>query len=672
MALIPPQPPLAWRHTAEDILKSTEQSIVKYKDVLDEVGALESQDCNFESVAIANAHTGFGEITEQLKFYKNVSPSKELRDAADKAESLLNDFEVERSIRLDVFAAKAFAEDNIKQSNHWDKLSPEERRLVEKMILDGKRNGLALSADERAELTVLKKELKQVCSEFRRNFNEENGSISFGEEELKGVPQDEIAGYTKSTDDDKETYTVALKGPDIGSILGYAENSQVRKKAYEAQGARLAVNVPLFSRAMELRRRIATVLRYNTWADYVTEIKMAKSGKVVEDFLNDLEEKLKPLGINEIKALLELKRKEHEERGLPFDGKFYEWDHGYYRRLLLKQTLGLDGLVIKQHFPVSVVVPAVLSIYKDLFSLRFEEVKDASTWHPEVQLFAVWEKGANDDSGFLGYFYLDLYPRPGKYSHNAVWPLLEGHELPDKKRAYPELAMVANLAKPTPEKPALMRHHDVWTFFHEMGHIFHSLLSKTQFARFHGLNVTRDFEEAPSQMLENWCWEPKVLEKLSSHYEMQKPLSPELIEKLINTRYMNTGLFYLHQVFLAKFDLRVHMDPIHDDYAQFWCSLHKEIHLHEYDKVVPGHAAFKHTMGGYDVGYYGYTWSQVFAEDMYVTVFKPDPLDPARGKRYRDIVLYPGGSKDEMEILQEFLGRPPNNEAFIRQILGTA
>ncbi|KAF8905938.1 metallopeptidase MepB [Gymnopilus junonius] len=706
MAITPPQPLLSWNHDAQDLSRLTKQAIQVYTGTMDHVGALDPKDCNFQSLALESAHAQFTDLTEQLNFYQNVSPSQELRDASSEAESLVDDFKVEASMRLDVFTAKVQAEENIKKSGEWGGLSPEEKRLVERMVLDGKRVGLALPDEKRAELATLKKELSQVCSEFRKNCNEENGSISFTEEELKGVPDEELAAYTKSIEGDKVLYSASYKGPDVFSILGHAENPETRKKLSESFQSRLAVNVPLFPKAMELRRKIATLLGYNTWADYVTEIKMAKTGKAVEEFLNDLEERLKPVGMKDLEALLALKKREHEETGLPFDGKFYLWDNSYYNRKFIEQTLDLDGNIIKQYFPVSVVAPAVMSLYQNLFGLRFEELKDTSTWHSEVRVFAVWEKDSKDESGFIGYFYLDLYPRTGKISHNAVWPILSGYELPDKKRAYPLLAMAANLAKPTPERPALMRHHDVWTFFHEMGHIFHSLLSRTKFARFHGLNVTRDFEEAPSQMLENWCWEPKVLEKLSSHYETQKPLSPELIEKLLKTRYTNTGLFYLQQVFFAKFDLIVHTDPsmysladehrkndtgyiVHEDYTHLWNTLRKNIHLHEYDKETPGQAAFQQLLGGYDVGYYGYsdfllmsmsihpgpcsyTWSQVFAADMYETVFKPDPLSPGKGKRYRDIILYPGGSRDEMDFLREFLGRPPNNEAFLRQILGTA
>jgi Zn-dependent oligopeptidase len=258
--------------------------------------------------------------------------------------------------------------------------------------------------------------------------------------------------------------------------------------------------------------------------------------------------------VQERETLLKLKADEVKARGEPFDGEFYLWDYRYYDRLYLEKSLSLDDALVKEYFPVSVVVPTILEIYQNLLGVRFHEVKDAQTWHPDAQMFSVWAADAKDESDFVGYCYLDLFPRralpcayplwpavslimrmssASKYSHAAVWGLLPGYIRPDGKRAYPLAAMVANLAKSTPDRPALMRHDDVVTFFHEMGHVFHGLLSHTQFSRFHGTNVARDFVEAPSQMLENWCWEPKVLKQMSKHYKTKEALSDELIEKLI-------------------------------------------------------------------------------------------------------------------------------------------
>ncbi|KAJ7601172.1 hypothetical protein C8J56DRAFT_912335 [Mycena floridula] len=671
MALTPPQAAPAWTHSASEILKTTKDLIESNRKVQDKIAALAPGDCNYESVflALAEADTHFDAVSEPLAFYQNVSPSKELRDASTDAESLVRDFGVESSMRLDVFQAKTNAEKNIKASGQWEKLSAEEQRLVDKMILDGKRAGLALPEKARDELTKLKKELSQICLEFGKNFNEENGVVSFTAEELDGVPKDVISGYTKRTEDGKTLYDVTFKTPDIFPLFKFAKQPSTRQRAHEGHESRLAQNVPLLSKALDLRRQIAKLLEYETWADYVTEPKMIKNAAGVSKFLDELERKLLPVGVKDRDTLLAMKKKEHEELGIPFDGEFYIWDYRYYDRKYVEETLDLDDSLVKEYFPVSVVVPAILEIYQTLMGVQFEEIK-GETWHPDVQQFSVWEKDAKDESGFIGYCYLDLFPREAKYSHAAVWPLLPGYELPGGKRSYPIAAMVANLAKATGDKPALMTHDQVVTFYHEMGHVFHGLLSKTKFARFHGTSVARDFVEAPSQMLENWCWEPKVLAKISSHYQSKEALPSAMIEKLLKSRYVNVGLFYLRQIFFAKFDLKVHTDQNEADYTELWSDMRESISLVKSVKRCPGQGTFAHITGGYDAGYYGYTYSLVFAADMYATVFKADPLDPARGKLYRDKILKYGGSREEIDSLKDFLGRAPDTDAFLKEVFG--
>lgn len=671
MSLVPPQKPIDWSHSAEDIPRLTQKAIDADRAVLDKVGALDPKDCNFDSVftTLAYAETEIDAITEPLAFYQNVSTSKELRDASNEAEALVRDYGVESSMRLDVFKAKVAAKENLTKSGEWDKLSSEQQRLVDKMILDGTRAGLALNDAEREKLTGLKKDLSKTCLDFSKNFNEENGVVTFTLEELKGVPSDVVSGYTKRTEDGKDVYDVTYKTPDIFPLFKFAESPVTRQRALEGFESRLSNNVSLLDKALELRREIAKILGYKTWADYITEVKMIKSGDGIKNFLDDLESKLRPVGEKELKILLAMKEKEHKEKGFPFDGNFYIWDYRYYDRKYVEETLDLDDMLVKEYFPVSVVVPTILQIYQDLLGVKFVEI-ETSTWHPDVQKFAVWEKDAKDESGFVGYCYLDLFPRESKYSHAAVWPLLPGYDLPSGKRSYPTTAMVANLAKPTPEKPALMRHDDVVTFFHEMGHVFHGLLSHTRYARFHGTSVARDFVEAPSQMLENWCWEPKVLEKMSSHYEKKEPLGKDLIDKIIKSRYVNVGLFYLRQLFFAKFDYKVHTDQEKADYTKLWNDMREQVSLVKYKVAAPGQGTFGHITGGYDAGYYGYTYSLVFAADMYATVFKADPLDPGRGSLYRKEILLPGGSREELDSLKEFLGRAPNSEAFLKELFG--
>jgi len=371
MTFTPPQSPPGWEHTTEDILKLTKEAIEYDRAVQDKVGGLDPKDCTFESVflTLTDSETRIEAITQPLAFYQNVSPKKELRDASNEAESILRDFDVESSMRLDVFQAKMAAKKNTETSGQWDKLSAEQQRLIEKMILDGTRAGLALPEEKRNELTTLKKELSQVCLEFSKNFNEENGVITFTEDELKGVPKDVVSGYTTRSEDGKVLFDVTYKTPDISPVFKFAENPATRKRAMEGFEARLAINVPLLDKALELRRRIASLLGYKTWADYKTEVKMIKTGKGIEEFIDDLEAKLLPVGIQDREVLLAIKKKEYEEKGLAFDGQFYIWDYRYYDRKYTEESLDLDDSLVKEYFPVSVVVPAILNIYQNLLGV---------------------------------------------------------------------------------------------------------------------------------------------------------------------------------------------------------------------------------------------------------------------------------------------------------------
>ncbi|KAG8907513.1 hypothetical protein FRB99_003886 [Tulasnella sp. 403] len=667
--IFPPQEPLKWKHTPSQVLELTKKAIEESRRFQDRIATLDESQCDFDSVfkALALHESHLDSVSEPLSFYQNVSPDSALRDASNEAEKLLRDFGIESSMRLDVFKSLKRAEQNIRESGVV--LSDEEKRLVEKMLLDGKRSGLDLPEAERAKLMDLKKQLSETCLSFSKNFNEEKGTVSFTLEELKGVPEDVISGYTKSpgVGGASDTYAVTFKTPDIFPLFKYASNPATRQRASEAYEDRLALNVPLLQKAIDLRWQCAKLLGYATWADFVEENKMIKTSDSALKFLDNLVTKLQPMGIKDRDTLLAMKKDEHAKNGFDYDGKFYIWDYRYYDRLFVEKTLSLDDAKVKEYFPVDVVVPAILKIYQDLLGVAFVEVKEPDVWHPEVRLFQVWNQGAKDERDFLGYTYLDLFPRESKYGHAAVWPLISGYTKPDGMRNYPVTAMVANLAKSLPGKPATMRHDDVVTFFHEMGHVFHGLLSETTFSRFHGTSVARDFVEAPSQMLENWCWEPKVLKNMSSHFQTKEPLSDDLIQKLIQ-RY-EISIAAGPQLFFGKFDMELHTKKVDKEYNLLWADMRETISLVKSGtKVTSGPGTFAHITGGYDAGYYGYMYSLVFSADMYRTVFASDPLSPVSGGKYRNSILKPGGSRDEMDSLKEFLGREPNPDAFLESL----
>ncbi|KZV91240.1 zincin [Exidia glandulosa HHB12029] len=665
--LQPPQPAPVWNHTPESLKAEVDAVITAARTKLDAIAALSKPARTFSGVfgALAETEAAIFARGEPLTFYQNVSTNSALRDASAAAEVALKEYGIEREMRIDLFDA---AKDARASANT---LSGEDERLADKILLEGKRAGLDLPEEQRKELESLKKELSGLCVTFQKNCNEEKGKIAFTPEELDGIPADVVSGYAKRDDGKLE---LTFKTPDVMPLFRYAKNPDTRRLAWEGYESRVAINAKVFETVLATRRKIAALLKYDTWADYITEVKMVKTAQGVHDFIADVESKLLPVGKRDREQLLALKQKEEGADA----SEFYVWDWYYYDRLYVERTLDLDDALVKEYFPVQEVVPTIMNVYESMLGVEFvplsNDVEKGDVWHPEVQRFAVWEAGATDASGFVGYTYLDLYPREGKYSHAAVWPLVPGFVLADgKTRNYPVTAMVANLAKPTPDRPALMTHDNVVTFFHEMGHVFHGLLSQTKYARFHGTSVARDFVEAPSQMLENWCWVPSVLAKMSSHYKTKEPLSPELIDKIIKSRYVNIGMFMLRQLFFGKYDITVHTSKESEDYTKLWARLREETSLVKGPAVdTPGQGSFAHLTGDYDAGYYGYAYSLVFAADMYRAVFAKDPLSPEAGRLYREQILGPGGSRDEMDSLKAFLGRPPNSEAFLEQLLGSA
>jgi len=296
--------------------------------------------------------------------------------------------------------------------------------------------------------------------------------------------------------------------------------------------------------------------------------------------------------------------------------------------------------------------------------LRFqkEQVAAELIWHEDVELYAVHDSQSNE---LIGHFYLDLFPREGKYGHAACFGLQPGCLSPDRTRQTAVAAMVANFTKPTADKPSLLTHDEVETYFHEFGHVMHQICSKADYAQFAGTSVERDFVEAPSQMLENWCYEKTPLTMLSKHLKTGETLPDSLIEKLSKTRMANTGLLTKRQILLATFDQTIHTMPKANT-AAIWEQLAEKI---SGIPMTPGTnfaASFGHLGGGYDARYFGYLWSEVYSMDMFFSLFKGKELDTAAGKRYRDCILVPGGTLDGDEMLRNFLGRDPTDEAFLR------
>jgi len=320
---------------------------------------------------------------------------------------------------------------------------------------------------------------------------------------------------------------------------------------------------------------------------------------------------------------------------------------------------------VREYFPADVVIKGMFDVYSQILGVTYVEVPNAPVWSAGVKEYEVRDK---KDNRLIGYFYTDFYPREGKYGHAAAFSLIKGRS---EKGAYsyPIEAIVANLSAPTKDKPSLLPHKDVETMFHEFGHVMHGVLTRAPYSSLSGTSVTRDFVEAPSQMLENWVWEPAILEKISGHYtDHTKKLPKDLLQKMLAARDFQQGRFNTRQLTFGLFDLAIHTDPGSIDVTKAYDEIFRE--LTGIDQAPNSHfpATFGHLMGGYDGGYYGYLWSKVYAQDMFTVFQKEGVLSAKAGARYRDNILAPGDMEDANVLLKKFLGREPNNKAFFKYL----
>ncbi|ODQ46835.1 hypothetical protein PICMEDRAFT_16653 [Pichia membranifaciens NRRL Y-2026] len=666
----PPQSPLQWNHTPESILLETTRLIAEAEDLDNRIGAIGATDATIESVIkpyadLENRQAG---LTNQLSFYQHVSSDKQLREASNEADAKFRKYGIEAGLREDVYRAihKVY-EDNKDNAT----LDAETRRFLEKVNRQYERNGLSLPLEKREKIKELKQQLSTLSLKFSQNLSEETGFLLFTREQLEGLPDDVVASFEKVEEPEGPVkYKMTFKYPDLFPVLKYAKNAETRKAAFTADQSKVPENAGLLIEAVKIRAELSHLLGYKNFSEYVLEERMAKTPETVMSFMNDLRVKLKPLGEKEFEYLKTLKAK---ETGVESDD-YYIWDQRYYHTKMLENDYNVDDIKISEYFPMQNTIEKMLSIYETIFNLKFVEIskssKDYDTWHEDVQQFAVW-KMDNNEPTFIGYLYFDLHPRAGKYGHAANFGLVPAYiDVTTGKKNYPSTSLVCNFTKDTKEKPSLLKHNEVVTFFHELGHGIHDLMGQTKYSRFHGTSVSWDFVEMPSQLLEYFCWDEAMLTKLSSHYKTNEKMPSALIRSLIASKNVNGAMFNLRQLHFGLFDMELHTSATGEvDVDKLWNDMREEICLiSNGGQSFKGYGSFGHLMGGYASGYYGYLWSHVFAADIFFSKFSKDPLNVTNGMDYRNKILARGGSRDEMENLVDLLGRKPESDAFLAEI----
>lgn len=645
---------LHFNYQAQDLAPAEAEARVKLEKDLAALIAIPQEERTFENTIMGyeRAFDNYGNALGMSGFLSYVSTDKQFRDAANDLQMQISQYMVDVATRRDVYKAiREYTDTN-------PRLDPVQAKLVKEMLIGFKNSGMDLNDADLEKFKALNKEKAEYIIKFDKNIQEYKDPLAVTQEQLQGLGEDYIQKLSK-TDDGK--YLVTLDYPDYVPFMQNADDEQARKELefkFNRRGGQ--ENVELLEKTLTLRREIARLLGYKNHAELRLEDRMAKNPKTVMAFLKDLQKKLKPLGKKEDKEMIAYKNSKTGKNSRTL----YSWESGYWSNKFRKENLELDSEKIKEYFPSQVVIDGMLDLFGGVFGITFEPV-DIPVWHPDVKAFKIKDKASGE---LVAYFYMDLYPREGKYKHAACFGLVEGEEKQDGTYQNPFVAIVANLNKPSGDTPSLLKHSEVETLFHEFGHVLHNALTKAKYSAFSGTSVSWDFVEAPSQMLERWAWDPQVLKKISKHYKTGEALPDDLIKRMIAAKNFGAGGMYLRQDFFAQYDMTLHTADTTPDTTKLYFELTKKIRGLPLTKGTIPQASFGHIMGGYDAGYYGYLWSEVIAEDFFGEFKKNGIFNPETGLKFRREILEKGGTLDEEKMVENFLGRPADNKPFLKSI----
>jgi thimet oligopeptidase len=642
--------------TAEHIKEATDISIKEARESLAKLYAIPKEQRTFDNTMLEldNIYNKTGNVYGCVYLIGSTHPDDNIRNVAQESNAGFAKFYNEIQLDENLYrAVKDYSE-----TAEAKTLTGYKARFVKKTVEDFERNGFALTKDKRDELKVINDKLADLTILFRKNIAEVSDYLIVDESEIDGLQED--YKNARRTEDNK--YKIDLTYPSYVPFMKFSNSESARKKLYTLYNNRAATKNPeVLIKVLILRKQMAELLGFRTFAEYRTGDRMAKTPQNVWDFENNLVGKLKEKAQMDYDELLSVKRARSGDETIDV---IQPWESSYYNNILLKEKYDLDQNLVKEYFETNEVISGLFQISQHLFGVEFEEVQNPSVWHESVRLFNV-----KQDGKVISRFYVDLYPRPNKYSHAACFPMIGGKETVDGYQL-PTAALVCNFPAPTAEMPSLLPHGDVETFFHEFGHVLHSILTKAKLSAQSGISVAWDFVETPSQLFENWTWNYESLKLFAKHYKTGEVLPEELFNKMLAAKNVGSGLAYTQQVYYGILDFTLHdkYDPTSSQpVVEVMKELQNEITLYPYLEGTQMFASFGHLMG-YAAGYYSYLWALVYAQDMFSVFEKNGIMDVSTGKRYSDIVLASGGSRDELEMVVEFLGRQPNQDAFFKSI----
>lgn len=657
--------------TAKGISDYADETIKLSKKLLDDIVIVKPTERTFLNTikALDIAYGIIKPMVSSCTFPCNAHPDKKVRDASVAAMQKFSKHFAAEEMRHDVYDAflayKKYAEnDDISKQ----RLSPADKQLITRLDQSFKRRGLHLGDADRIKLVKLREEMSKISNEYEQNLNELTTTLLFTKAQLKGLPTSFLNG--RAMKDGK--YVVGLKYPDYFPVMSYASDYKTRKRMFIAFHNRcVPENVKLLIKLLKLRHEEAQLLGYANHSEYILDYCIAKRPENVDTFLKVLAESLAVSTMEHQNWMRTYKKTlEPDEEEAVSDIKDY--DVSYYSKKVVEELHGINSNEIRSYFELPDVINGILETYQELLGLRFKlTTRDSSHWHSDVTKYDVYDVITDRR---IGSFYFDLYSRKGKFGHYAEFDLLSGYHN-GQRRILPTVCILGNFTPPgTSGKDkgrTYLTFSEVSTFFHEFGHVMHEVCTESPHAILSGSSVESDFVEAPSQMLENWCYERRVISRLSGG-----KMPDDLIERIIKSKNAGSSYSYLPRVYLAMFDLDLHtmnknqLDNLTvESIGELWLKYLGEVGS---VKVTPGTnfaGSFAHIAAEYSSRYYGYMWSRVFSSGMY-EVFKTSKSIRTDGRRYRDIILASGGTKTALEMFSEFTGRDLNINTLIEDMGG--
>jgi thimet oligopeptidase len=582
--------------------------------------------------------------------FEQIHPDPEIRSKSTELNKELMAFGIEQSMRQDVYDVISYYYKN-QYIHEFINLTQEQRKYVENTMIGYNMLGLGLEEDKKEKAKEINKKLSGYSSDYHRNIAEVKTEFELDLSQLDGMDESWLANRAI---EGTSKYRVKLQYPDYMPIIEYCKNRETRKFMSEAMGSRcMDLNLPIILDAVRLRKEKAELFGFESHTDFKLQNMMAKNSTTVMTFLNRLLDLIKPV------VRLEKDKLNQLAKELDCLDMIEPWDKGYYSRIYTEKVSGLNMADLKKMFTIDSVTNGIFSIYQELLGLNFVDITESNSqalYTKDIRLFGVFNKTDQLHTSPMGYFYLDLFPRDGKYSHAAMFTFVR-----KSKYNLPISAIVCNF------DPKLNVEFDnVVTYFHEFGHLMHNMVSSNQISSLSGTACQRDFVETPSQMFEEWCYCEEPLKRLVTQ-EYIELVTPELVAKINKQNKQLQGMFNAGQLSYGLLDQAIHSSNIPDNTWVYYNNLVKELFGWEISPKVNMLANWGH-MFGYDSSYYGYLWSKVYAIDLF-SFFKSNPMDKELGMRLRSEILSRGGALDGLDLLRNFMGREPNPDAYIEWLV---